>query len=63
LLHKSNRASVALRGAACDEVAPGSRMPGLLNRRALDRELSLDGSGFDGLPERELSQQLASIAS
>jgi hypothetical protein len=38
-------------------------MPGLLNRRALDRELSLEGSGFDGLSKRELSSELFSVAS
>jgi len=52
-----------LDGAARDEVAPGARMPGLLNRLSLDREFSPEGSSLDGLPERELSQQLASIAS
>jgi len=47
LLHKSNRAGVAFRGAARDEMAPGAGMPDLLNRRPLDREPSLEGSGFD----------------
>ena len=32
LLQKANRAGVALRGGARDEVAPGAGMPGLLNR-------------------------------
>jgi hypothetical protein len=52
---RANRGGVALGGAAGDEVAPGAWMPGLLNRLSLDRELSLEGSGFRGLPERELS--------
>jgi hypothetical protein len=51
----SPEASWCKTGAACDEMAPGARMPGLLNRLSLDRELSLEGSGFDGLSKRELS--------
>jgi hypothetical protein len=62
LLHKSNRAGVALDGAGGHEVAPGAGMPGLLNRRPLDSELSFEGSGFDGLSKRELSQELLSVA-
>lgn len=63
LADSANRAGVALGGAAGDEVAPGAGMPSLLNRCSLDRELSLEGSGVHGLPERELSQELAPIAS
>jgi hypothetical protein len=51
---KLRRAGVALGRAVCDEVAPGTGMPGLLNRLPLDRELSLDGSSFDGLPKGEM---------
>jgi len=52
---KANRTGVARGGAAGYEVPPGAGMPGLLNRRPLDREPSLERSGFNGLPERELS--------
>lgn len=55
LSQTANRAGVALGGAVGDEVAPGARVPGLLNRRPLDGELSLEGAGFHGLPECELS--------
>ena len=33
-------------------------MPGLVNRRPLDRELSLEGPGFHGLSKRKSSQEL-----
>jgi hypothetical protein len=59
---KANRGGVTLGRAGGNEVAPGAGMPGLLNRRPLDRELSLEGSGFDGLSKRELSQELLSVA-
>jgi hypothetical protein len=62
-VHASNGARIALGGAGGHEVAPGPGMPCLLNRLSLDCELSLEGSGFHSLPERQLPQQLASIAS
>ena len=56
--NKANGAAIALGRACGDEVAPGAGMPGLLNRRPLDGELSLEGPGFDGLSKRKLSQEL-----
>ena len=53
-LCKSNRTSVALCGPSGDEVTPGARVRSLLNRPPLDRELTLEGPGFDGLAERQL---------
>jgi hypothetical protein len=51
---KSNRTGVAARGAAGDEMAPRTRVRGLLNRLLLIGELPLEGPKFDGLAEREL---------
>jgi hypothetical protein len=60
--HQSNRAGVVLRSAPKDEMSPGARMPGLLDGFPLDREFSPQSSSFHGLPKRELSHKLASIA-
>jgi hypothetical protein len=59
---ESNGAGIAVSGAAGDEVAPGARMPGLLDRLPLDRELSLEGPRFDGLSQGELLYELFSVA-
>jgi hypothetical protein len=61
-LSKSNRAGVALRGATGDEMSPRARVPGLLDGYPLDREFSPQSSSFHGLPKRESSRKLASIA-
>lgn len=53
-LKKSNRAGVAVRGAAGDEMAPRAGVRCLLNRPSLIRELPPEGARFDGLAERQL---------
>jgi hypothetical protein len=52
---KANRTGVSPAGEARDEISPGTWMRHLPNRRSWDCERLLEGPGFDGLPERELS--------
>jgi len=60
-LQKANRASIALRSAGGDEVAPGAGMRCLLNPPSLDGVLLLEGSGFDGLAELELLEETFAV--
>ena len=54
--------NVAVCGATGDEMTPCAGVRSLLNRPPLGCERPLEGSGFDGLAERQLSQELFSVA-
>jgi hypothetical protein len=59
---QSNGARIALDCPLGDEMAPGAGMRCLLNPPSLDGVLLLEGSGFDGLAELELSEETLSVS-